>query len=131
MFTTVDKVQQLTGYTVTNDLIYQAQGIIEVYSNRTESEVESIHDRGLMSKAVAYQAAYMLENSESVFKQVAVSQVGQNDSLVTYKAGDNTAPWIAPLAVLALNGLTWKQSRSIYTGRTRWTRRKARRWVAE
>lgn len=129
MFCTVDDVKRITGYVVTNTGLAMAQTIVEVYIGRVEQEVDGMRDKSLLGRAVAYQAAYMRDNAEMIFEQVAASQVGQNDSLTTFKAGDFTAPWVAPMAVMACRGLSWKQSRSVTTGPVSRNRR-FRRWVS-
>lgn len=116
MFTTVEYVNRVTGYEVTLDTIYKAQAVIEVYCGRTEGDITNRRDKSLLSRATAYQAAYMRDNAEQIFEQIMVSQQAQNDSLVSYKSGDTTAPWIAPLAVMACKKLSWFKSRSVRTG---------------
>lgn len=129
MYTTVEQVKNLTNYDVTTDEIYRAQAIVEAFTGKMESEVEVPNDRGILARATAYQAAYMSSNAETVFEQVSVSQIGQNDSLIMYKAGDDMSPWIAPLAILTLKKLSWRKSRSVRTGRI-FGRRHAYRWEA-
>jgi hypothetical protein len=71
----------------------------------------------LLDKITAYQSAYMLDNEDIVYKQIAViSQGGQSTGSVVFDARMD-APWMAPLAVLASKGLTWKRSKSFRTGR--------------
>ena len=117
MFCTTRDVERLTGYAVTQDVLNRAQAILEVYVGRIEQDVTNMRDHSLLGRALAYQAAYMRDNAEQIFEQVMVQQSGQNDSLTTYKANDMTAPWIAPLAVMACKKLSWTKSRSVHTGR--------------
>jgi hypothetical protein len=49
---------------------------------------------------------------------MAVSTTGQNDAYTTFKQNDSTSPFIAPLAVMICNKLTFMRSRSIYTGKS-------------
>lgn len=115
MFSTVEQVKTLTGYSVTLETVTMAQGIIEAYVGRTESAVELPNDVELLGRATAYQSAYMLNNSETVFEQIGVKQIAQTDGATTL-AYENFAPFIAPLAHLSLRGLSWKSSRSVHTG---------------
>lgn len=117
MFTTKENASELTSKDITNDLLYRAQAIIETYIGKTELEIHDSRDLTFLGRAVAYQAAYMMDNEDIVFEQVAAKTTGQNDSLISFKDGDNASPWIAPLAVMACNRLTFMQSRSITTGK--------------
>lgn len=118
MYTTIENTRKYTGYEVTQETLLRAQGIIEAYTGRLESDVSNVRDTALLGKATAYQAAYMRDNYEQVFEQVALSQTGQSGTLMTFKAGDDAAPFIAPLAVLACKKLSWFRSRSVKTGRS-------------
>lgn len=68
-----------------------------------------------MAKAVAYQAVYMMNDSDKVFEQVAVIQQAQMDGSVTLDR-DKYAPFVAPLAWLTLKNVSWRRSRSVKTG---------------
>jgi hypothetical protein len=116
MLTTINDVKLYTGYDVTNALISRAQAIIEIFIGRDEIDVQDVSDLVILNKMTAYQTAYMLENEDIVFKQVALSSQSQTDSNVTYDKSMN-APYIAPLAVLAAAGLSFNKSRSYKTGR--------------
>lgn len=117
MFTTPERVQELTGYEVTGEVIAQAQGIIETYIGKLEADITDPTDLGLLENAVSYQAAYMRDNWARTFEQVSVSQMVQNSNMITFRSNDKAAPWIAPLANLACKNLSWMKSRRIRTGR--------------
>jgi hypothetical protein len=116
MLSTVNSVKEYTGYDATLDLIKRAQGIIEIYIGKDEIDVENPADLLLLDKIVSYQTAYMLENEEIVFKQAALTSQGQTDALINFNR-DMHSPFIAPLAVLAIKGLTWKKAKSVATGK--------------
>lgn len=116
MLSTVNSVKEYTGYDVNLELIKRAQGIIEIFVGKDEIDVESPSDLLLLDKMVSYQTAYMLENEAVVFKQIAATSVGSGDSLQNYDT-KMLSPFIAPLAVMASNGLSWRKPRSIKTGR--------------
>lgn len=97
-------------------LIRRAQSIIEIYIGKDEIDIEDPADLILLDKMTAYQTAYMLDNEEAVFNQVAVTSQGQTDFIVNFN-GNMMAPWIAPLAVIASKGLTFKKPKSIRTGK--------------
>jgi len=116
MLSTVNSVREYTGYEVTLDLIKRAQGVIEIYVGKDEIDIDSPADLLLLDKMVAYQTAYMLENEDLVFKQMAVDSSTTGTSLQVFNTEMN-APYIAPLAVLAAKGLSFKKSRSFRTGK--------------
>ena len=130
MFCSAADVKRLTGYTVTPEIVIQAQTILEVYVGRTEDEIEGAHDLSLMGRAAAFQAAYMSDSTDMIYEQIAAAQIGQNDSVTTFRAGDDSSPWVAPLARMACKNLSWKKSRSIHTGRIFQKIRNVR-WTAE
>lgn len=116
MFTTVEMTKRLTGYEVTLENLYKAQAVVETYCGRVENDIVNMRDKALLARATAYQAAYMRDNADTIFEQVAAAQVGQSDSIITYKGGDDVAPFVAPLAVMACKKLSWFKSRSVRTG---------------
>lgn len=116
MLSTINSVKEYTGYDVTLDLIKRAQGIIEMFIGKDEIEIENPADLLLLDKIVSYQSAYMLENEDLIFKQAALTTQGQTDSLVNFNT-NMLAPFIAPLAVMAANGLSFNRSRSYKTGK--------------
>lgn len=111
MFTTIEEVEYRTGIVPTLSTLAHAQAIIEMVSGRPEARVDHADDLHWLSVATTYQAAYMVENAETVFKQIDVSRLEQNDYIVTFRGADS--PYIAPLARMALNNLSWTRSRSI------------------
>ncbi|MCW2087804.1 UNVERIFIED_ORG: hypothetical protein M2328_001084 [Rhodococcus erythropolis] len=111
MLATDADVLDMTGYTVNDQQIRQAQGIVEVIAGRPESLVTNETDKHWLKYAVCWQAAY-LDNSD-VFAQANVEQVKQDKTTVTY--GDNTYA-VSPLVVEAVKQLSWNKSRSIMTG---------------
>ena len=72
----------MTGYTVNDQQIRQAQGIVEVCAGRPESLVTNETDKHWLKYAVCWQSAY-LDNSD-VFAQANVEQVKQDKTTVTY-----------------------------------------------
>ncbi|WDS61317.1 head-to-tail adaptor [Satellite phage MiniFlayer] len=116
MFTTVEYTQRVTGRTVSLDLLYRAQAVIEMYIGRVEEDIVSPDDLALLQRAVSFQAAYMLNNEDIVYEQMSALQVLQASMQVTFRNDDKTSPWIAPMAVMACRNLSWKRSRSVRTG---------------
>ena len=116
MLSTVNSVREYTGYEVTLELIKRAQSIIEIYIGKDEIDIENPSDLLLLDKMVAYQAAYMLENEDLVFKQIASNSVSSGGTVQNFNTNMN-APYIAPLAVLSAKGLSFKKSRSFRTGK--------------
>ena len=116
MFSTVNSVKEYTNLDVSLDLIKRAQGIVEIYIGRDEIDILDPADLLLLDKITSYQAAYMLDNEEIIYKQIALNSAGSGDTLQNYDI-KMSSPWMAPLAVLASKGLTWKRSKSFRTGR--------------
>jgi hypothetical protein len=116
MFSTVNSVEEYTGAEVSLELIKRAQGIIEVFIGKDEISITNPDDLLILDKMTAYQAVYMSQNEDIVFKQVASTSMNSGDATQTYDT-KLFAPFIAPLAVLASNGLSFKRGRSLKTGR--------------
>lgn len=116
MFTTVNNVKQYTNKDVTNDLIARAQSVIEIFIGKGEIDIENVNDLAILDKMTAYQAAYMVDNESIVYSQIAATSVGSGDNAQNYDT-KMSAPWIAPLAVLAARGLSFNKARSVRTGK--------------
>ena len=117
MLASTTDVKNITGKIVNNQLVTRAQYIIESYVGKLESEVTIAKDLTLLKRAVAYQSAYMVNNEDLVYEQMSVSTTGQNDAYTTFRQGDKASPWIAPMAVMSCEKLSFIKSRSIKTGR--------------
>jgi len=116
MLSTVNSVKEYTGQDVTLELIKRAQAIVEIFIGKDEIDVQNPSDLLLLDKMTSYQAVYMLENEDIVYKQIAALSVGNGDSAQNYNMS-MSSPWMAPLAVIAARGLSFKRSRSIRTGK--------------
>lgn len=116
MLSTVNSVREYTGYEVTLELIKRAQGVIEIYIGKDEVDIDNPADLLLLDKMVAYQTAYMLENEDLVFKQIATNSLNLSGSTQTFDRNAE-APYIAPLAILAAKGLSFKKAKSVRTGK--------------
>lgn len=109
-------VEQIDSEQEARFLIKRAQSIIEIFIGKDEIDIQSPSDLLLLDKMTAYQTAYMLDNENTVFNQVAVTSQGQTDFVVNFDT-KMAAPWIAPLAFIAARGLSFKKPRSIKTGK--------------
>ena len=118
MFTTTTEVKTITGKIVDAALVARAQYVIEAYIGKFEAEITNDKDEEILKRAVAYQSAYMLNNEDIVYEQMAVSTTGQSDSYTTFKQGDDVSPFIAPLAVMICTRLSFVRSRSVHTGKS-------------
>ena len=116
MFATTTQVKTITGKTVNAGLVERAQYAIEAYVGKFETDVTDTNDLEILKRAVAYQSAYMLNNEDIVFEQMAVSTTMQNDASTTFKPGDRVSPFIAPMAVMVCSKLSFVKSRSVKTG---------------
>ena len=115
MFTTIEQVKDLTGYDVDSDLIYMAQAIIEAFSGRLDNDVKLAKDREVLARSTAYQAAYMKSNWETVFEQVGVTSMQTPDGALVLDI-TMAAPYLAPLAVINLRGLSARGGKSVKIG---------------
>lgn len=116
MFTTPEEVMAKTPFTgVTTAEVAQAQLICEIYAGKTEGQVSAAKDKALMARAVIAQTVYMRENSDVSFTQIKVSAQTNGDGGHSYR--DDYSPFVAPLAVMAMNHCTWFNSRSVKIGR--------------
>jgi hypothetical protein len=117
MFVTTAQVKTITNKIVNAALVERAQYAIEAYVGKFEADVEDARDLEILKRATAYQAAYMLNNEDIVFEQMAVSTTMQNEASTTFKAGDKVSPFIAPMAVMMCDKLSFMRARSVYTGK--------------
>jgi hypothetical protein len=117
MLATTNDVKTITGKIVNNQLVVRAQYLVEAYIGKFENEITNTKDLEILKRAVSYQSAYMENNEDLVYEQMAVSTTGQNDAYTTFKSGDKISPYIAPLAVIICEKLTFFKSRSIKTGK--------------
>lgn len=117
MLATTTDVKDITGKIVSNQLVARAQYVIESYVGKFEDEITNTRDTEIMKRAVAYQSAYMNNNEDLVYEQMSVSTTGQNDAYTTFRSNDKASPWIAPMAVMICNRLSFAKSRSVYTGK--------------
>lgn len=124
MYSTVNSVKEYTNVDVDMTLIKRAQALIESYTGRLEIEVERPQDLILLDKMTAYQAAYMIDNEDMIYKQIAVNSEGHFDTMVNFNEKMDS-PWIAPLVVFTAKGLSWKHTRMVRTGKIfQWPRRR-------
>jgi hypothetical protein len=114
MYVMPEEVMNVTGYTdVTTTQVLQAQFVIEIYTGRTESEVDVARDKELLARATAAQCVYMRDNTTITFEQISAASMSRGDGQTTFK---EDAPFIAPLAIMACKYLSWRNSRSIKIG---------------
>lgn len=116
MWVTVEETLAMTGEEVPLETIAQAQTIIETVIGRTEVQVTDPFDKELLARATAYQAVYMYEDEDRVFKSVSAGQIMQFGNMITFRNTDVLSPFVAPLAAMAIRGLSWKRMRSVKTG---------------
>jgi hypothetical protein len=117
MFVNTTQVKTITGKVVDAGLIERAQYVVEAYIGKFESEITDTRDQEILKRATAYQCAYMLNNEDIVYEQMAVSTTSQNEAATTFKQGDTVSPFIAPMVVIICNRLSFMKPRSIKTGK--------------
>jgi hypothetical protein len=129
MFSTTGSVRTYTNKEVTLDVIKRAQAIVEIFVGKDEIDIENPSDLLVLDKMTAYQAAYMMDNEDVVYSQIASISVGSGDTAQNFDT-NMSSPWIAPLAVMAAKALSFKKPRSIRTGKIFQRRRLLRNdWI--
>ena len=114
VWATAQQTLDMTGVTVTDTQVSQAQTMVELFSGVDESYALRGRDVRYLRMAVAYQAAW-IKGQIDVTTRTDVSQVTQDEMSFTYANQD--APVLAPLARQALKRLSWKTSRSVMVQR--------------
>jgi hypothetical protein len=109
---TPQQVIDITGTTVTDGQLLQAQSSIEMLSNRIFDDTARIRTRDLywLRKAVAYQAAW-LKGQYDLHTRLDATQV-QQDGLVANLT--DKAMTLGPEAKQALQRCSWMRSRTVH-----------------
>jgi hypothetical protein len=109
---TPQQVIDITGVTVTDAQLLQAQSSIEMLSNRIFDDTARIRTRDLywLRKAVAYQAAW-LKGQYDLHTRLDANQV-QQDGVVASLT--DKAMLLGPEAKQALQRCSWMRSRTIH-----------------
>lgn len=109
---TTTEVKDVTGVTVAAADLAQAQGVIEIYANRTTDATDGLtaRDLGWLNRAVCWQAAWQSQQYGYAARESA-SSVSQDGQSVQRSAGSDLV--LAPLAARALKNLSWKCSRTV------------------
>jgi hypothetical protein len=103
------RVLSLTGVTVTDAQLIQAQGVIETHVDidpANPGDHLSARDRERLVKAHAYQAGWMFDKID-LFSRTDISQISQDGVSVTYANPD--AVELGPLAKRNIDQLSWNQ----------------------
>lgn len=101
----------ITGTSVTDAQVQVAQGVIDIYSNRTAaaSGVFSVRDLGWLKAATAWQAAWQPQQA-GYTGRLNVFSTSQDNLFVQFR--DDASQNLAPLAARALRNLSWKGKRT-------------------
>ena len=110
---TAADVTSLTGATVTDPQLTQANAAIELHAGRLYTDAVSrtgTRDVEWMRRACAYQAAWMLAQPDMFtrLEMQAISATGRPVPIIA------SALTLAPLARRALNRVSWFRSRSLH-----------------
>jgi hypothetical protein len=111
----VADVLEITGATVTQPQLVMAQHIIDMVSGRSYEVRQLLVDNNrtrdlrFLKQAVAYQAAWMLEQPD-LFSRMNVLMVNQDTSQATFGA---YAMLLGPLARMALTRVSWRGTKSM------------------
>lgn len=109
----VSDVSTLTGVTVTDAQLTQAQGLIDIHAGRTYAALDrtGTRDAAWLKAAVAYQAAW-LTGQPDLFQRLDVTEIPQDRG--TPPAITEKALVLAPMAKWALKRVSWLKSRSLH-----------------
>lgn len=103
-----------TGLTATNAQVAQAQAVIELFADTTESasNAGNISEKNLriLKQAVAYQAGWITEHPD-VFTSMDTTSVSQDQVAATWAHAN--AGILAPLAKRCVDRLSWKRIRPL------------------
>lgn len=105
----ITRVFDLTGVTVTEPQLVQAQGVIETFVDidpADPGEHFSVRDRERLVKAHAYQAGWMFEQID-LHQRTDVDNLSQDG--ITFKYANPDAVVLAPLAHRNIDQLSWNQ----------------------
>lgn len=106
---TVDDVSLYTGQSVGEDVLFQAQDIIELFSGITFLATPNLSSRNLrcLNRAVAYQAGWMPFHPD-LFMNVDVDSVSQDGA--SHTPAHENAALLAPFAHRWLRRLSWRNA---------------------
>lgn len=109
---TPEQVLAVTGVSVTDAQLTQAQSVIDIFSNITfdDADTISLRDTRLISLATCYQAVWQA-NQIDVTTRTDVSALTQDGIQVTPRGADSLL--LAPLAKRCLDRLSWRKARSV------------------
>ena len=108
---TISDTTALTGVTVDESTLAQAQRVVELFAGITEDNTTTLSggNARMLRAAVAYQAAWMKAQID-VLSRVDVASLTQDGASVTPAGRDDLV--LAPLAKRALARLSWHGRRS-------------------
>lgn len=110
---TTSDVLAITGTTVTDAEVTQAQYLVEMFADTNEDANNQIATKNLrlLKLAVAYQAAWIVQHPD-VFSVIDVTSATQDG--MSWTIGNPGSAVMAPLARMAIARLSWKRNRSVY-----------------
>lgn len=109
---TAQKVIDVTGVTVTDQQLAQAQDDIEIFAGRVYDDTPRIRTRDLywLGRAVARQAAWAA-GQVALETRLDATQI-QQDQVSSTLTGDGLV--LAPMAARALRRVSWMRSRTVH-----------------
>jgi hypothetical protein len=110
----VEHVSSLTGVTVTDDNMSQAQGIINsetgVYPEALPEDLKAM-DKIRLTDALAYEAAWVAGKID-LFAESTVKNVSQDGVQADYPS--ELSQYLAPLALVCLKRLSWNRAGAVF-----------------
>lgn len=114
--TTPDAVAALTGKTVTAEDIATASGILEAVTGTdltTEPLSYTTRDVRALRRAVSWQARYLADHPDLLSREGNLTGASTNGVSLSWGEGGSAASLVAPLARMALRGLSWRRSKTL------------------
>ena len=107
----------ITGAALTSAGLIRAQEVVDLYANRTEAASGGMlaRDRYLLGRAVAWQAAWDVQQVAAEGRMGVTSTAGDGTSITV---PDESVFVLAPLARRAITRRSWKRPRSLPTTTT-------------
>ncbi len=113
------RVLQITRQTVTQADIDSATFVISALTGRDleDPTVFGSSDQRNLGFAIAWQSAWMLANPTIMTDVLATSKAVGDVSISYDTASSGGTPWLAPLARISLNKMSWRGSKTVLLSR--------------
>lgn len=115
MFTTKEKILEVTGVEIEPETLPIAQMMIEAWVGKSDADVIDGTDRETLGKAVTFQALYIDGMHLDMLNQAAAKASTMGESRTEWVI-EMFAPYMSPWVVMTCKRLSWMSTRSVHTG---------------